>query len=56
MKFEDYIKSQNLGFLRAPMLKGEVDIILRDATTGKLREHVHDENLVTNALADIFAS
>lgn len=53
---KDYIKSQNLGFLQAPALKGEVDIILRDATTGKLREHIHDENLVTNAIADIFAS
>lgn len=56
MKFEDYIKNQNLGFLKAPMLKGEVDIILKDELTGKVKEHVHDENLVTNAIADIFAS
>ena len=53
---KDYIKSQNLGFLTAPKLKGEVDIILKDDMTGKVKEHVHDENLVTNALADIFAS
>ena len=52
----DVVELQRAGFFNAPVFKGEVDLILRDATTGKVQEHIHDSNLVTNALDDIFKS
>lgn len=52
--FKDTTHSQKFNGMRVPKLKGEVTIRLHNPTTGKTEIH-KGENLVTNAVADIFA-
>ena len=46
---------QGFGGVKLPKLKGEVEIKLHNPTTGKTEVH-KGENMITNAVYDIFAS
>ena len=56
MNIKDETKTQRVGGVRLPKLKGTVCIQLFNAKTGKLEKEVKGENLVTNAIRDIFAA
>lgn len=53
--FKDTTQLQGFGGVKLPKLKGEVEIKLHNPTTGKTEIH-RGENMVTNAIYDIFAS
>lgn len=53
---KDDIHTQNVGGLKLPKLKGEVTVKLFNAKTGELEQEAHGENMVSNAMKDIFAS
>lgn len=53
---KDDIYTQNVGGLKLPKLKGEVTVKLFNAETGELEQEAHGENMVSNAMKDIFAS
>lgn len=52
---KDNIQPQSLGGYKLPKLKGTVEIKLHNPTTGKTEIH-KGENMITNAISDIFAS
>lgn len=52
---KDNIQPQSLGGYKLPKLKGTVEIKLHNPTTGKTEIH-RGENMITNAVSDIFAS
>lgn len=52
---KDNIQPQSLGGYKLPKLKGTVEIKLHNPTTGKTEIH-RGENMITDAVADIFAS
>lgn len=52
---KDNIQPQYLGGYKLPKLKGTVEIKLHNPTTGKTEIH-RGENMITNAVSDIFAS
>lgn len=52
----DKINTSTFGNIRIPEMKGRVDIKLFNAKTGELEQEAHGENMVTNAIRDIFAS
>ena len=52
----DTLNTQANSSLKIPDLNGEVCIQLFDAKTGKLEQEVKGENIVTNAVKDIFAA
>lgn len=53
---EDKIKTQKIAKIGNKKYKGEVCIQLFNAKSGKLEKEVKGTNMVTNAIADIFAS
>lgn len=56
MNIKDTSSRKNVGGISLKKLKGEVKLQLFDAKTGKLEKEVKGENLVTNAIANSFAS
>lgn len=54
MRFEDMIRSSDMGRTRVPNLKGHVKVTLHNCRTGK-NEVWEGDNIVTNAIRDIFA-
>lgn len=55
MKVIDRYRAENIGGLKLPKLKGHVKITLHNCRTGK-NEVVEGDNIVTNAVRDIFAN
>lgn len=51
----DYLTSEKMNGVRLPKLKGHVKLVLHNPRTGKNEVHEGD-NMITNALKDIFAS
>ena len=54
--FKDVVKTKEINGVKIPKLKGEVVVRLFDEKTGKLEKEVHGENMVTDAVKDIFKS
>lgn len=54
--FKDVVKTKEINGVKIPKLKGEVVVRLFDEKTGKLEKEVHGENMVTDAVEDIFKS
>lgn len=52
---KDKMQLQGFNTIKLPKIKGEVEIKLHNPTTGKTEIH-RGENMVTNAVSDIFAS
>jgi hypothetical protein len=52
---KDKMQLQGFGGVKLPKIKGEVEIRLHNPTTGKTEIH-RGENMITNAVSDIFAS
>ena len=52
----DFIKSEKFNGIKLPNLKGHVKIELRNEQTGKVETAFEGDNMITNALKDIFAS
>lgn len=52
---KDKMQLQGFGNIKLPKIKGEVEIRLHNPTTGKTEIH-RGENIVTNAVSDIFAN
>lgn len=52
----DYMKAQKFSPVKLPKLKGHVKIVLKDVKTGKTETAFEGDNLITNAVSDIFAS
>lgn len=55
MKIKTEIQKQGIGGMTLPKLHGHTKIVLRDAKTGKITDVVEKDNLVTNALSDLFS-
>lgn len=53
---KDKIKEINSQNMQIPKLKGRTTIVLRNADTGEVEKEVVEENMVTNAVARMFAS
>lgn len=53
---KENIDSMRLGFNKFPKLKGHVKIELKNETTGKKEVVFEGDNMITNALYDIFSS
>lgn len=53
---KDRIKEANAQSIKIPKFKGRTTIVLRNAKTGEAEQKVVEENMVTNAVANIFAS
>lgn len=56
MKAKIKTKRQDIGGMQIPVLHGHTKITLRDAKTGEITDVAEKDNLVTNAVADIFAN
>lgn len=52
----DFIHAEKFNHIKLPILKGHVKIELKDVRTGKRETAFEGENMITNALRDIFAS
>lgn len=52
---KDNMSKQKFNSTKLPELKGHIKLTLRDAETGKIEKVVEGENIVTNAIRDIFA-
>lgn len=50
------VKKQSLAGVSIPKLRGHTKITLRDAKTGEITDVSEQDNLVTNALSDLFAN
>lgn len=56
MKAKIKTKRQDIGGMQIPVLHGHTKITLRDAKTGEITDVAEKDNLVTNAVADIFSN
>lgn len=54
--FKDTVNTETINGVKIPKLKGEITVQLFDEKTGKLEKEVHGENMITNAVKDIFKS
>jgi hypothetical protein len=52
----DFMRRRNFSDLKAPALHGHVEVKLYHAKSGNLAEKVEGDNIISNALADIFAA
>ena len=52
----DYMKTEKMSGVRIPDLKGHVKIALKDTRTGKTDIVFEGNNIITDAVKDIFAS
>ena len=54
--FKDTVNTETINGVKIPKLKGEITVQLFDEKTGKLEKEVHGENMITDAVKDIFKS
>ena len=52
---KDSMSKQKFNNAKLPKLKGHVKLTLRDAETGKVEKEIEGNNIITNAVRDIFA-
>jgi hypothetical protein len=52
---KDSMNKQKFNCAKLPKLKGHVKLTLRDAETGKIEKEIEGDNIITNAVKDIFA-
>lgn len=54
--FKDNIKSERISGMKFPKLKGHIKVALKDIRSGKTDIAFEGDNMITNAVADIFDS
>lgn len=52
--FRDKARIEQVSSVKIPKLKGHLKIVLRDVKTGKIDKVIEGDNIVTNAVKDIF--
>ena len=56
MNIADQYDLCRYGTMKLPKLKGSVRVVLKDKKTGRIDREIRGSNIVTNAVADIFAN